>query len=342
MSIVCEKLPQSDLVLKSGYKGVEDFVLVKRTERPKDIPLAEKWCMAPCYMPSLYEEIAQRIENFQVRPDDVWVVTFAKCGTTWTQEMVWQLCMDLDYETPKTVILQDRFPFLEFASVLPKALNLRDEIAKLESMPSPRMIKTHLPAHLLPKQIWSVKPKIIYVARNAKDTAVSFYHHYRNLHRFPGTFDDFMEAFLHDHVIFAPYHSHIVDFWRMRNEENILFLTFEDMKKDHPTVIEKTAEFLGKSLTEDQILELADHLSFSKFSKNPSVNMEKLFQNFETVFGEKQPDKDYNFVRKGAVAGFREEMTPELIEAFNKWTESEVKKWTCDEELRKIFMLSAK
>lgn len=56
---------------------------------------------------------AKRIKNMDVYDDDIWVITFPKCGTTWTQEMVWMLSNNLDYETAMSVNLINRFPFLE-------------------------------------------------------------------------------------------------------------------------------------------------------------------------------------------------------------------------------------
>lgn len=60
-----------------------------------------------------YLPLAERVRNFQVFEDDVWVVTFPKCGTTWTQEMVWLLNNGLNFERAKKLSLDERFPFLE-------------------------------------------------------------------------------------------------------------------------------------------------------------------------------------------------------------------------------------
>ena len=47
------------------------------------------------------EKIEERLYNFQLRNDDIWIVTHPKCGTTWTQELVWMLLNDVDIEKGK-------------------------------------------------------------------------------------------------------------------------------------------------------------------------------------------------------------------------------------------------
>ncbi|GAB0093897.1 hypothetical protein DMENIID0001_090880 [Sergentomyia squamirostris] len=338
MAVVCEEVPKTELVEKAGYLSVTEFITVQRTERPKDFPISAKWCMEPCFLPSYYKSMAEEIENFEVRPDDVWVITYPKCGTTWTQEMVWMICNDLDYEGSK-VKLTTRFPYIEVACLFSPDVPDMDQIEILKKMPSPRFIKSHLPAHLLPPQIWTVKPKIVYVARNAKDTAISWFHHYVNFQHYKNSFKNFMEVMLNDMATFSPYHAHIIDFWNMRDEENILFLTYEDMKANHPSVIEKTAKFFGKKFTKEEVDTLADHLSFAKFSKNPALNMEFVIKHVAKSLNAKMLDENFTIARKGVVGSHRDEMTPELIDRFNKWTDSEMIKWKCDPELRNIFIL---
>ena len=68
----------------------------------------DKW-----FFPSKYLQAAQHYWDFESRPDDVWVATFPRSGTTWTQELVWMIANDLDYEGSQRTPLTQRVPFFE-------------------------------------------------------------------------------------------------------------------------------------------------------------------------------------------------------------------------------------
>ena len=55
--------------------------------------------------PTGYLQYEKEIRELEVRSDDVWVSSFPKCGTTWTQEMVWNILNNIDLDTAKSVKL---------------------------------------------------------------------------------------------------------------------------------------------------------------------------------------------------------------------------------------------
>uniref|UniRef100_T1GHG5 Sulfotransferase domain-containing protein n=1 Tax=Megaselia scalaris TaxID=36166 RepID=T1GHG5_MEGSC len=79
----------------------------------ENIPFNRDWSNRKCTMTAFFPSHIERTLNFKGRPDDVWVVTVPKCGTTWMQETAWLIYNDFDFETAKNTPLMDRSPFVE-------------------------------------------------------------------------------------------------------------------------------------------------------------------------------------------------------------------------------------
>lgn len=119
-------------------------------------------------------------------------------------------------------------------------------------------------------------------------------------------------------VTYAPYWDHVLPFWKRRNQPNILFLKYEDISKNLPSIIETVASFLERQLTQEQVSSLANHLSFDNMKTNSAVNYEMLV---DTRRKYKISDDDGCFMRSGKVGGYKADMTEEIAKKFDDWTE---------------------
>ncbi|XP_066585148.1 sulfotransferase 1E1-like [Prorops nasuta] len=290
------------------------------------------------FFPYRYIEQGEKFYKFEARKDDTWVISYPRSGTTWTQELVWLLSNNLDFETARKKYLSERFPFLEFSmfnhpEVTKEFLEMNKfdskkkelvlEIAKpgyevLEVAPSPRFIKSHFPFSLLPGILES-GCKIVYVARNAKDVAVSWYHLNKDIKTqgYQGDFPTFWNYFQNHLTPWSPYWEHLKEAWNNRNHPNVLFIFYEEMQQDLIASIKKIAKFLKKEYTDKEIETLADYLHIQNFRSNPMVNSSEL--------------KDCNiitagaFVRNGTSGSWQDTFTPELENKANLWIEENLK-----------------
>ncbi|XP_070558515.1 amine sulfotransferase-like [Ptychodera flava] len=227
------------------------------------------------------------VKSFQVRDDDLFVLTYPKSGTTWTQQIVSLIRGRENMEVTDNIHMNDRVPFLEYAD---------DKGAKYEvlsKIDSPRYIKSHLPKKLLPVELFDVKPKVIYVARNPKDVLISYYEF--KLH--PWEWEEFFDNFLKGNVIHGCWFENISYWWQHRHDDNVLFLHYEEMMKDPKAHIRSICHFLNESVDEGTIDEIHRRSAFDNMKKNPKVNFKTEFQT--------------NMLRKGKVGSWKDRLTAE-------------------------------
>ncbi|KAL1472159.1 hypothetical protein MTO96_039497, partial [Rhipicephalus appendiculatus] len=119
-------------------------------------------------------------------------------------------------------------------------------------------LTTHLPLKVL-KLVDNAK--YVYVARNPYDCAVSYYHFLKGLTPKTVTdvsFESFLKLFLSGKVIYGDYFDHLLPWYERRNDANVLFITYEQLKADTKAQVLKIADFLGEdhgaALREDDAL----------------------------------------------------------------------------------------
>ncbi|XP_044729638.1 luciferin sulfotransferase-like [Chrysoperla carnea] len=275
-------------------------------------------------LPTGYETYADRIKNFQIQPDDVWITGYQKSGTNWLQELVWCIGNNLHFE--KTITLFQRFPTLEASmyfdtnkmdlSQLPQ--HLIDSFAYCDHLKSPRFIKTHLPYCLLPDEIHTKKPKMIYIARNPRDICASYFNNAKLFEFFSGDLNDIVKLFVNDKLMFAPYVKHVEEFWNASKLEpdRILFLRYENLKLHTRDVIKQVGEFMEKPLTEENIDRLEKHIDFEEMKNNLAVNRRAI------KFLNVHPDS--HFIRKGAINSYKNELSDESIKMLDEWVEKNI------------------
>ncbi|KAL4714551.1 hypothetical protein ACJJTC_006597 [Scirpophaga incertulas] len=286
------------------------------------------------FFPNKYKQEAANIYNMPVRASDIFVVTYPRSGTTWTQELVWMVANDLDYAKSNEIPLTERYPFVEFSicvhpimkeKFISENKHSQDKLSLLElvtqpgteqlaATPSPRFIKTHMPISLLPPSLLDTA-KVVYVARDPRDVVVSFYHLNRLMRTqgYLGDLKTFWNFFIKDLHHWTPYFAHIKEAWEKRHHPNVLFLFYEELAKDLPAAVRRVAAFLGKDYNEEQVNKLCDHLSIENFKNNKSVNYDVMKELGISVRGEQ------SFIRKGTAGGWRDHFDDEMTQQAEQW-----------------------
>ncbi len=216
-------------------------------------------------------------DDVTLRDDDIVIATYAKSGTTWTQQIVGQLIFDGRADVAPAEIS----PWVDLR-IPPREVKL----PQIEAQTHRRFLKTHLPLDALGL---SDRAKYIYVGRDGRDMVWSMYNHHVNanqmwydaLNQTPGRVGPeidrppadpvayFAEWLARDGHPFWPYWENVRSWWEARDLPNVLMVHFADLKTDMPGEIRRIAAFLGIEPSNwDAVLE---HCSFDWMKANAAL-----------------------------------------------------------------------
>jgi hypothetical protein len=234
-----------------------------------------------------------------VFPDDIFLVSYPRSGNTWTRFLLGNL---IDQNNPVTFSnIESRIPEIYF-----------NPDRALRQLPRPRMLKSH-------ESFQPHYPRVIYIVRDPRDVAVSFYHHNVKARNIP---DDYpMAKFVPRFVAgefdykFGSWRDNVLSWIAVRKDDpGFLLLRYEDMKHDTAGVLVSVVGFL-------------DRCGFRTIDSNPeslrrtielssAENMRALErQGASSWVLTKSTRSDKPFVRSATSGGWKTQLEPECVEA---------------------------
>jgi estrone sulfotransferase len=173
------------------------------------------------------QQIAGR--GVTVFPDDVFLVSYPRSGNTWTRFLI----SNLIYQDEPTT-------FANVESRIPEIYFNPDHW--MRTLPRPRVIKSH-------ECFQPHYPRNIYIVRDPRDVAVSYYHHNLKAGNIPDGYamEEFVPRFINGEFDrkWGTWKEHVVSWLTLRQgRKEFLFLRYEDMKKDSVAELVRVAEFL--------------------------------------------------------------------------------------------------
>jgi hypothetical protein len=183
-----------------------------------------------------------------------------------------------------------------------------------------RIVKTHLEQRLVP---YSPEARYLVMVRDPKDVIVSGYHFVRSLLLGPlmPSVRHWVELNLAGGLPSGSWASHLASYWRVRNEPNVLFLTYEDLSADPAGVIGQIGRFMNVNLDAAQLEAVTRAASFGE--------MRRLEEKFDP--GRVVPwGKACSMLRNGRCGDAGALLSPELRQLIDEHSRTELRRLGCD------------
>ncbi|CAI0437812.1 unnamed protein product [Linum tenue] len=265
------------------------------------------------YLAVHMEAMAAFRSQFEPRKDDILLTSFVKTGTTWLKALCYNILDEEENDLLAKKNPHDVVPTLDSSF-------LRDHVQQLLLNTPPgrsRLLHTHLPCSYLPEKVRSSGCKLVYVARNPKDTLVSRWHFLNKNFKVgparPITLERAVETFCSGVMAWGPFYEHVVGYWEesRKRPEEVLFLKYEDLCRNPEEQVRKLASFLGRKMSID----------VEKVLWRSSLNrLKELEVNKDDVAKEGKHVGNSTFFRTGTVGDWKNYLTSDMAQRIDSLT----------------------
>jgi len=254
-------------------------------------PKRESWNMSTMAVRNVLEPLRKRVgspRTVTVFKDDVFIVSYPKSGNTWCRFLVGNLLSnDMG---------------VSFANVEARIPDIyRHSNNYLLKIPRPRVLKSH--EYFIPDY-----RKVIYVIRDPRAVAVSYYHYLQDYtgNHSVGDLTSFVDAFLDGKLdSYGAWGQHVGSwYWEISNNKHVLLLKYEDILNDAEQELRKLATFLGVNVANEKITKVIQTSSFDQMQVLEQLEPGHLIK----VRGCKSRN-DAAFVREGKARGWKSELS---------------------------------
>lgn len=248
----------------------------------------------------------------RLAPADVVFISYAKAGRTWTRVMISRLYQST-FNLPKDTIVEDD-NYHRLHPAIPVFLftmgNYIADVYPIDCVPSPYRDK-----------------KLIFLARNPADTAVSFYFHlYNRVNKkrlnVKRLQTDAEKPDIFVHLSQSPVGlRHVIDYMNqwydaLQKHPDCLLVRYEDLRAEPATELTRIGTFLDGGFTAETIREAVE---FADFKNLQNKERDRFFAS-DKLQARDNDNPDSFKVRRGKVGGYRDYLTPAQI----AWVENEI------------------
>lgn len=266
-------------------KQFHNFTLPKRglysKQRSKPTNLYRKVRRRLARTPLRFPLLWWRHRGFQ--PADIFLGSYPRSGTTWTRFVLLE------------ILTGHEGGFDEVNGILHGVGNQATGARVLPG--GGRLLATH-------EQYWKDYRKAIYLVRDVRDVILSEFAYTSALEFFRGDLDDFIRQFLCKKVNpFGPWQKHVTSWLDspISGTPNFIQVRYEQLRRNPLEGFTRIAQFLGVNPDPALIQQAIEHNSIDKMKEK-----ERKAPQRASVKGQ--------FVRSGAVQGWRAKLTPEQVQ----------------------------